>query len=74
MLRVEYAGSENPASSGNIGSVCFPQSPTRFSVTNSTIKDSFGWGVYRFRFRDETDGCYITLSGNTYSNNASGDF
>ncbi|MCF6345291.1 MAG: carboxypeptidase regulatory-like domain-containing protein [Thiomicrorhabdus sp.] len=71
-VTVEYAGSGNPASSGNIGSVCFPQSPTRFSVTNSTIKDSFGWGVYRFG--DETDGCYITLSGNTYSNNASGDF
>ncbi len=70
-VTVEYAGAGNPSNSGNISSVCFPSSPTRFSVTNSIIKDSFGWGVYKFD--DEASGCNITLTNNTYSNNASGD-
>ncbi|VAW87548.1 hypothetical protein MNBD_GAMMA18-2212, partial [hydrothermal vent metagenome] len=63
---VEYAGGGGFSSSGNITSYCF--NPTRFSVTNSIIKDSAGWGVYKHGTR-----CNITLSDNTYSNNASGD-
>ncbi|HEB92983.1 MAG TPA: hypothetical protein ENI94_05860 [Gammaproteobacteria bacterium] len=67
-VTVEYGGL---GGGSNIGSVCFSSSPTRFSVTNSTIKDSDGWGIYRYG--DEADGCFITLSDNTYNNNASGD-
>ena len=70
-VTVEYAGDGNPSESGNISTYCWSSSPTRLSVTNSTIKDSFGWGIYRYG--SEADGCYITLSGNTYGNNASGD-
>ena len=68
---IEYAGGGNPSTSGNITSTCFTGSPTRFSVTNSTINESFGWGVYKGG--DEASGCDITLTNNTYSNNASGD-
>ena len=70
-VTVEYAGAGNVSNSGNIDSSCTPGSPTRFSVTNSIIKDSFSWGVYQ----EDTasNGCNITLSNNTYSNNASGD-
>ena len=67
---VEDGGSGNPANSANIHSVCFPFSPTRFSVTNSTIKNSAGWGIYRYGTSD--DGCFITLSGNSYGSNVSG--
>ncbi len=70
-VTIEYAGGGDASTSGNITSTCFPSSPTRFSVTNSTIKDSFGWGVYQFG--TATGGCNITLSNNTYSNNATGD-
>jgi hypothetical protein len=70
-VTVEYAGGGNPSKSANISSVCFPQSPTRFSVTNSVIKDSFGWGI--FKYNTEQDGCFITQSNNTFINNASGD-
>lgn len=69
---VEYGGGGgDPSTSGNIDSVCFSSDPTRFTIKNSTIKDSFGWGI--FKYKDQAGGCYITLSGNTYSNNASGD-
>jgi hypothetical protein len=69
-VTVEYAGGGNPLTSANISSVCFPQSPTRFSVTNSVIKDSFGWGI--FKYNTEEDGCFIAQSNNTFINNASG--
>ena len=36
------------------------------AITNCTISDSGGWGVYQ-------DGATATLSGNTYLNNADGD-
>jgi len=65
-VTIEYAGGGGSSSSGNITSFC--TSSTRFSVTNSIIKDSATWGVYKY-----SDTCDITLSNNTYSNNASGD-
>lgn len=68
---VEYGGSGNASDSGNIVSVCFPSDPTRFTIKNSIIKDSLGWGVFKYGTQD--DGCYISLSGNAYSNNASGE-
>jgi hypothetical protein len=38
------------------------------ALTNSTIQSSATWGVYA-----TTSGCLLTLSGNSYSNNTSGD-
>jgi hypothetical protein len=70
-VTVEYAGSGDPSASANIRSYCRASTPTRFSVTNSIIKDSFGWGIYKYG--TEEGGCYITLSNNSFSNNASGD-
>ncbi len=69
-VTVEYAGIGN-SDSGNISSVCFPQNPIQFSVTNSTIKDSFNWGVYQYG--TESYGCNITLENNIYINNRGGD-
>ncbi len=69
-VTVEYAGAGNVSNSGNIDSSCTSGSPTRFSVTNSTIENSASWGVYKAGTVE--DGCNITLSNNTYNNNTSG--
>ncbi len=69
-VTVEYAGAGNVSNSGNIESSCTSGSPTRFSVTNSTIENSASWGVYKAGTVE--DGCNITLSNNTYNNNTSG--
>ncbi|MCF6364227.1 MAG: hypothetical protein L3J88_12975 [Gammaproteobacteria bacterium] len=69
-VTVEYAG--GGGSEGNIVLACIssPFYPTRLSVINSTIKDSFSWGIYT---QYPADGCnIITLTDNAYSNNASG--
>ena len=66
-VTIEYAGSGN---SSNIDTVCFPSSPVRLSITNSHISDSTGWGINLFG--DDAYGCHVTLSNNTYRNNASG--
>ncbi|VAX02594.1 Chitinase, partial [hydrothermal vent metagenome] len=63
-VTVEYAGGQS--SSGNITSYC--TGSTRFSVTNSTIKDSAAWGIYKY-----SNTCNITLENNAYNSNASGD-
>lgn len=70
-VTVEYAGLGDALSSGSIMSLCFTVRPTRLSVTNSIIKDSLSWGVYRGNIG--VLDCNTTLSNNTYSNNASGD-
>ena len=53
-----------------VGSYCYSAAPTRFVISNSTIKESLGWGV--FKDGPSNNGCIITLSNNTYANNAKG--
>ncbi|MEE9342419.1 MAG: Calx-beta domain-containing protein [Gammaproteobacteria bacterium] len=72
---IEYGGSTNSQpgnnnTSGNITMDCFLSSNAAFvSITNSTLKDSGGWGIYR---RD-TLNCHLTQTNNTFSNNFKGD-
>lgn len=69
-VTVEYGGNGATGSDSAISSVCFPHIPNRLTISNSTIKDSLGWGVYKYG--DEAYGCIFSLSNNTYSNNAKG--
>jgi hypothetical protein len=71
-VTIEYGGSGNPSTSANLSSYCVSRKHgMRFNVTNSIIKDSLGWGIYKDG--TEENGCFITQSNNTFSNNASGD-
>ena len=66
---IEYGG-DGTANSGAVSSVCFPSDPSRFTIKNSMIRESLGWGVYKFD--DNAYGCKITLKNNIYSNNLLG--
>ncbi|MEE9494398.1 MAG: Calx-beta domain-containing protein [Gammaproteobacteria bacterium] len=72
---IEYGGSTNTQlgnnnTSGNITMDCFLSTRAAFiSITNSTLKDSGGWGIYR----KEAFNCHLTQTNNTFSNNFKGD-
>jgi len=59
-------GATNP-SDANIYIQCYSSSPSRVSISNSNISNSFGWGIIT------NEDCILTLSNNAFANNFSGD-
>ncbi len=68
---VEYGGggTADPATTGNIRMSCFDTSPSRLTLTNTSLDFSLGWGLYM-----DPNGCIATEgAGVTYSGNGLGD-
>ncbi len=66
-VEVKYGGGGGSNSEGNITSWCFANNTARFTIKNSTISDSLGFGVNK-----ESAPCDITLLNISYSNNSLG--
>lgn len=66
-VQITHGGGGDPATSGNIIMDGTGTALARLTLTNSTVSDSLGWGVFL-----DVDSIF-TQSGNTFLNNVSGD-